>query len=64
MYQKPENFKFCAPFKITKQKREGLSSFENPVFFCTSKNEWIKQEIKIVHIWYSDWAVGIKGIPF
>ena len=31
-YQKQENLKFCAPFKINIQKREGLSSFENPVF--------------------------------
>ena len=24
--------KFCAPFKISIQKREGLSNFEKPVF--------------------------------
>jgi len=27
-YQKPGNLKFCAPFKINIQKREGLSKFE------------------------------------
>ena len=31
-YQKPGNLKFGAPFKITEQKREGLSNFETPVF--------------------------------
>ena len=31
-YQKPGNLKFCAPFKINIQKREGLSNFEKPVF--------------------------------
>ena len=30
--QKPRNLKYCAPFKINIQKREGLSNFENPVF--------------------------------
>ena len=38
-----KNLKFCAPFKISKQKREGLSNFEKPGFwfFCTlSKKEW------------------------
>ena len=31
-YQKPGYLKFCAPFKINIQKREGLSKFEKPVF--------------------------------
>ena len=31
-YQKPGNLKFCAPFKINIQIREGLSNFEKPVF--------------------------------
>ena len=31
-YQKPENLKFCAPFKNNIQKREGLSNLEKPVF--------------------------------
>ena len=56
-YQKPVNLKFCAPFMISIQKREELSSFKKPVFwyFCTlSKIEWIKQEIKSVRIGYSD----------
>ena len=40
---------------INIQKREGLSNFEKPVFdFSVSKKEWIKQEIKSVHIGYSD----------
>jgi len=31
VYQKRGNLKFCAPFKINIQKREGLSNFEKPV---------------------------------
>ena len=31
-YKKPLNLKFCAPFKINIQKREGLSYFKKPVF--------------------------------
>ena len=31
-FQKPENLKFCAPFKMTIQKRGGLSNFEKQVF--------------------------------
>jgi len=31
-YQKPGNLKFCPPFKIIIQKREGLSNFEKPEF--------------------------------
>ena len=31
-YKKPINLKFCAPFKINIQKREGLSNFKKPVF--------------------------------
>ena len=51
-----ETLKFCAPFKINIQTRVGLSNFEKPVrFFSTlSKKEWIKQDIKSVHIGYSD----------
>ena len=34
-------------------------------FLCSiSKKEWIKHEIKCVHIGYLDYAVEIKGIPF
>ena len=29
---KPINLKFCAPFKINIQKREGLSYLKKPVF--------------------------------
>ena len=29
---KPIKLKFCAPFKINIQKREGLSYFKKPVF--------------------------------
>ena len=29
---KPINLKFCAPFRINIQKREGLSNFEKPFF--------------------------------
>ena len=51
-YQKPGNLKFCAPFKINIQKREGLPNF---LFFSTiSKKEWIQQEIKSAHIGYLD----------
>ena len=52
-YQKPGNLKFCAPININIQKREGLSNFEKPVFHFSvlyQKKEWIKQEIKSVHI--------------
>ena len=31
-FKKPINLKFCAPFKINIQKREGLSNFIKPVF--------------------------------
>ena len=31
-YQKPGNLKFCAPFKINIQKREGLSNLKKHVF--------------------------------
>ena len=31
-YQEPGDLKFCATFKFNIQKREGLSSFEKPVF--------------------------------
>ena len=31
-YMKPINLKFCAPFKINIQKREGLSYLKKPVF--------------------------------
>ena len=31
-FQKPGNLKFCAPFKITIQKREELSNLKKPVF--------------------------------
>ena len=30
-YQKPENLKLCAPFRINIHKREGLSNFEKTV---------------------------------
>ena len=56
-FQKPGNLKFCAPFKISIQKREVDSNFEKPVFdfsVLISKKEWIKQEIKSFHIGYSD----------
>ena len=48
----PGNLTFCAPFKIIIQKRVGgLSIFENPVFpTYYIQKEWIKQEIKSVHI--------------
>ena len=29
---KPITLKFCAPFKVNIQKREGLSKFKKPVF--------------------------------
>ena len=32
LHQKPGNLKFCAPFKIDIQKREGLYNFEKPFF--------------------------------
>ena len=54
-FQKPGNLKFCAPFMITLQKRKGLTKktvFDFSVLY--QKLEWIKQEIKIVHIGYSD----------
>ena len=66
-YHKPVNLKFCAPIMINIQKREGLSNLKKPVFDVSvlyPRKEWIKQEIKSVHIGYSDQAVGIKGIPF
>ena len=56
-FQKTGNLKFCASFQITMQKREGPSNFEKPVFDFSvhiSKKEWIKQDIKSVHIGYSD----------
>ena len=60
---KPINLKFCAPFKINIQKREGLSNFLNPVFDFSVlyKIKWIKQEIKSIHIRYSDKAVILTG---
>ena len=49
-YQKPENLKFCAPFKINIQKREGLFNFEKPgFFFCTisKKKNGIRKKLKV-----------------
>ena len=53
-FQKPRNLKFCAPFMITIQKRKGLTKTRFLIFLYYIKKEWIKQEIKIVHIGYSD----------
>ena len=51
-FQKPGNLKFCASFnKINIQRREGLSNFFWVLFFLYYiQKEWIKQEIRSVHV--------------
>ena len=55
---KPINLKFCAPFKINIQKREGLSKLKKKPgfggFSTISKKERFKKKIKSVSIGYSD----------
>ena len=49
-YQKPGYLKFCAPFKINIQKREGLSKFEKPVFdfsVTNPKKSWLGKKLKV-----------------
>ena len=54
-YKKSGNLKFRAPFKNIIQTREGLTNFDIPVSSVLyPKKERIKQEIKSVHIGYSD----------
>ena len=47
-YQKPGNLKFCPPFKINIQKREGLSNFEKPEFdFSVLKKSGLSKKLKV-----------------
>ena len=56
--QKPGNLKFCAPFKIYIQKREGLSSFEKPVFYFSLQYPKKSGLSKILKV--STLDIGIK----
>ena len=56
LYMYPEK---CIKFKQAGKFEIWLSNFENPVFdffvlYIYPKKEWIKQEIKSVHIGYLD----------
>ena len=49
-YQKPVNFKFCAPFKINIQKRERLFNFDKPVLNLSElypKKSEISKKLKV-----------------
>ena len=49
-YQKPENLKFSAPFKINIQKREGFSNFDKPVFdflYYIQKKSGLSKKLKV-----------------
>ena len=55
---KPINLKFCAPFKINIQKREGLSKLKkNPVFgfsLLYPRKNGLRRKSKVCLYGYSD----------